>query len=66
MDRWHRWLDGYEFEQSTGDGEGQGNLACCSPRGHSESDMTQQLNNNMKKLYLQSFQNAEQNSNDET
>jgi len=40
MDRWHRWLDGYEFEQSPGDSEGQGNLACCSPWGHRESDMT--------------------------
>ena len=29
-----------------GDGEGQGNLACCSPWGHKESDMTEQLDNN--------------------
>ena len=28
---WHHLLDGHEFEQSQGDGEGQGNLACCSP-----------------------------------
>ena len=46
-----RWLDGItdsmdEFEQTSGDGEGQGSLACCSPWGHKESDMTQQLNNN--------------------
>ena len=38
-----RWLDGItdsmeEFEQTPGDGEGQGGLACCSPRGHKESD----------------------------
>ena len=26
---WHHQLDGYEFEQTLGDGEGQGNLACC-------------------------------------
>ena len=30
---WHHWLDGHEFEQSPGDGEGQGSLACCSPWG---------------------------------
>ena len=34
---WHHWLGGYEFEQALGDGEGQGNLACCSPRGDKES-----------------------------
>ena len=27
---WHHRLDGYEFEQAPGDGEGQGSLACCS------------------------------------
>ena len=27
---WHHWLDGNEFEQIPGDGEGQGSLACCS------------------------------------
>ena len=26
---WHHWLDGHEFEQAPGDGEGQGSLACC-------------------------------------
>ena len=31
---WHHWLNGHEFEQSLGDSEGQGNLACCSPWGH--------------------------------
>ena len=40
-----RWLDGIihsgpEFEQTPGDGEGQGSLACCSPRGRRESDTT--------------------------
>ena len=30
---WHHWLDGYEFEQIPGNGEGQGSLACCSPWG---------------------------------
>ena len=31
-----------------GDGDGQGGLACCSPWGHKESGMTEQLNNNYK------------------
>ena len=43
---WHHRLNGHEFEQARGDGEGQGSLACCSPWGHKESDMTEQLNNN--------------------
>ena len=30
---WHHWLDGYEFEQAPGVGDGQGGLACCSPLG---------------------------------
>ena len=32
------------LKQTPGDGEGQGNLACCSPWGHKESDMTESLN----------------------
>ena len=43
---WHHWLNGYEFEQAPGVGEGQGRLACCSPWGCKESDMTEWLNNN--------------------
>ena len=31
---WHHWPNGHEFEQAPGDDEGQGSLACCSPRGH--------------------------------
>ena len=42
--RCHYWLDGHEFEQSPGVGDGQGSLACCSPWGHKESDTTEQLN----------------------
>ena len=38
---WHHQLNGHEFEQVLGDGEGQGSLACCSPRGHKESDETE-------------------------
>ena len=37
---WHPRLNGHEFEQTLRDGEGQGNLACCTPWGHKESDMT--------------------------
>ena len=43
---WDHRLSGYEFEETPGDSEGQGSLACCSPWGHKELDMTQQLNNN--------------------
>ena len=35
---WHHWLNGHEFEQTPGDSEEQGNLVCCSPLGHKESD----------------------------
>ena len=41
---WHCQLDGYEFEQAPGVGEGQGGLACCSPWGHKELDTTKALN----------------------
>ena len=40
---WHHRLDGHEFEQALGVGEGQESLACCSPRGHKESDTTERL-----------------------
>ena len=39
-------LNGHEFEQTVGDSEGQGSLACYSPWGHKESSTTSQLNNN--------------------
>ena len=35
---------GHEFEKALGVGDGQGSLACCSPWGRKESDMTEQLN----------------------
>ena len=41
---WHYQLDGYEFEQALGVGDGQGGLVCCSPWGRIESDRTEQLN----------------------
>ena len=41
---WHHQLDGCEFEQALGVGDGQGSLACCSPWVRKELDMTEQLN----------------------
>ena len=43
MVRWYHWLDGHEFEQALGVDE-QGSLACCSPWGRKELDMTEWLN----------------------
>ena len=48
----HHQLNGDELEQTPGDSEGQGKLACYSPWGCKESDMTQQLNNNNKGLEI--------------
>ena len=42
----HHQLNGLEFEQAPGNGEGQGSLACCSSWGCKESDTSKQLNNN--------------------
>ena len=41
---WHPQLNGHEFEQTLGVGNGQGGLAWCSPWGHKESEMTERLN----------------------
>ena len=41
---WHHWLNGLEFEQASGVGDGQGSLVCCSPWGRKESDTTEWLN----------------------
>ena len=43
---WHHQFDEHEFEQTLGDGEAQGNLACCNPRGCKESDVIEWPNNN--------------------
>ena len=43
---WHHLLDGHEFEQAPGDGEGQGSLVCCGSWGHKELDTTERLNKN--------------------
>ena len=42
---WNHQINGHEFEQTPGDGEGQESLACCSPWGHKEQDTTERLNN---------------------
>ena len=44
MVEWYHWLDGHEFAQAPGVGDGHGSLMCCSPQGHKESDMTEWLN----------------------
>ena len=41
---WHHQLNGYEFEQAPGVGDGQRSLTCCSPWGQKESDMIEPLN----------------------
>ena len=40
---WHHRLNGHEFEQAPGVGDGQGGLAYHSPWGHKGSDTTEQL-----------------------
>ena len=47
---WHHWLSGHEFEQTPGDSDGQGSLACCSPWGRKELDTSEWLNNNNNSL----------------
>ena len=44
MVQWHHWLNGHKFEKALRVGDEQGSLVCCSPWGHKESDMTEQLN----------------------
>ena len=56
---WHHPLDGHEFEQALGDGEGQGSLACCNPWDYKESNTTEQLNSNR---YLSSHSSGGQKS----
>ena len=47
---WHHWLNGHESEQAP-DGEGQGSLACCSPWGSKELDITEGLINDQSVKY---------------
>ena len=53
---WLHRLNWHEFEQTPGDGEGQGSLACCSPWGHRELAMSEQLNKN--KYWLRVFKQS--------
>ena len=46
MDGWHHWYSEHELGHTPEDGEGQGDLACCSPWQRKKLDMTGQLNNN--------------------
>ena len=58
---WHHWLNGHEFEQTLGVGDGQASLACCSPWGCKEFDTTERLswtelnNNNKEKRNSEDF-----------
>ena len=54
MVRWHHRLDGHGFGQTPGNGEGQGSLACCSPWGCKESDMTERLNKSNMSYFMRS------------
>ena len=45
---WHHRLNGYEFGQALGDGEGQGSLVCCGPWGRRELDTTERLKINSR------------------
>ena len=58
---WHHRLNGHEFEQTLGVGDGQGGLACCSPWGLKESDTTERPNNNLgpKEVMLKGLWKAE-------
>ena len=40
---WHHQHNGHDFEQALGVGDGQGSLACCSPWGRKESDISERL-----------------------
>ena len=44
MVEWHHRVNGHEFEQALGAGDGQGSLVCCSPWGHKELGTTKRLN----------------------
>ena len=43
---WHHRHKGHEYEQTLGDGEGQGSLTFCCPQGHKDSDTIESLKNN--------------------
>ena len=49
---WYHWLNGHEFEQALGVGDGQGSLACYSPWGHKELEMTKWLDWTVNKILV--------------
>ena len=49
---WHHRLNGHEFEQTSGESEGQGSLMFCSPWDHKELDKSYQLNHKCLPIYL--------------
>ena len=59
MAGWHHLLNGHESEQTPGDSEGQGSLACCSPWDRKELDTTKQLNNNSNAIYISSMESSQ-------
>ena len=60
MVEWYHWLNRHGFEQAPGVGKEQRSLACCSPRGCKELDMTERLNNNNKSFLLKSSENTDE------
>ena len=57
---WHHQLNGHEFEQTPGDGEGQGSLEHCSPWGQKECDIAYQLNNKKNRVLENSIRQGHQ------
>ena len=55
---WHHRLNRHKSEQTLEDSEGQGSLACCSPWGHIESNMTEHLNNKLPSQLMLTAINA--------
>ena len=55
MAGWYHWMKGHEFEQASGVGDGQGSLACWSPWGRKESEMTNWTNLRASPLLLSSY-----------
>ena len=52
---WHHRLNGHEFEQTLGDGEGQGSLACCRPWVCKELDTTKEMNRLIQTAHIAQY-----------
>ena len=63
---WHHQLNGHEFEQTLGNGEEQGSLACCGPWGFKELYITEQLNSNNKQKLIAIITDKDLDLNSET